>query len=75
LATKLLTIGQVGQHFRDQGYRVQDWQVRRIYERRILPEPGRCGIFRVISISDLPKVEEALRRAGYLQGEEVVRAK
>jgi hypothetical protein len=45
------------------------WQVRRLYERRILPEPPRVGAYRVIFPGDLPRIEAALREAGYLPRE------
>ena len=46
------------------------WQLRRLFERGLLPEPPRVGAYRVIAVEDLPKVEEALRRAGYLPAEQ-----
>lgn len=42
-------------------------QVRRLFERGILPEPPRVGAYRVVDEADLPIVEAALRRAGYLR--------
>ncbi len=42
------------------------WQVRRLYERSLLPEPPRVGSYRVVHGPDLPRVAEALRAAGYL---------
>ena len=57
------TLGDVAKHFN-----VPTWTVRRIFERRLLPEPGRLGAYRVVSAEDLPKIEAALRRAGYLPG-------
>jgi hypothetical protein len=47
-------------------YGVRVWQVRRLYERRLLPEPGRVGAYRVVTSDELPKIEAALRAAGYL---------
>jgi len=47
-------------------HEVMGWQVRRLFESGMLPEPDRIGGYRVIHRADLPKVEEALRRAGYL---------
>ncbi len=41
-------------------------QVRRLFERGILPEPPRVGAYRVVDQDDLPRVEAALRAAGYL---------
>lgn len=44
------------------------WQVRRLFERGLLPQPPRVGAYRVIPAADLPRVEAALRLAGYLAG-------
>lgn len=46
---------------------VPSWKIRRLFERGLLPPPQRAGHLRVIEASDLPKVEEALRQAGYLK--------
>jgi DNA-binding transcriptional MerR regulator len=43
------------------------WQIRRLFERGLLPPAARLGTYRVISESDLPKVEDALKRVGYLR--------
>jgi hypothetical protein len=51
----------VAQHFGCPG-----WQVRRLFERGILPPAPRVGAYRVIPQQDLPAVERALRAAGYL---------
>jgi DNA-binding transcriptional MerR regulator len=56
-----LTIGAVAQR-----YGVPSWQIRRLFERGFLPPAARVGTYRVISLSDLPRVEKALREAGYL---------
>jgi DNA-binding transcriptional MerR regulator len=60
-ATQLITLGDVARRFN-----VPLWKVRRLYERGLLPEPARAGAYRVVSTRDLPKIEAALRRAGYL---------
>jgi DNA-binding transcriptional MerR regulator len=44
----------------------QAWQVRRLYERNLLPPAPRVGAYRVVPVQDLPRVEKALRTAGYL---------
>jgi DNA-binding transcriptional MerR regulator len=56
-----LTVGAVALR-----YGVPEWQIRRLFERGLLPPAPRVGPYRVIAITDLPKVEEALRAAGYL---------
>ncbi len=62
-----LTVGQAAQHFG-----VAEWKIRRLYERRLLPPAARLGTYRVIGPDDLPRVEEALRQAGYLRDREAV---
>lgn len=42
------------------------WKVRRLYERGLLPEPARIGIYRMVSVRDIPTIKEKLRVAGYL---------
>lgn len=42
------------------------WQVRRLYERGLLPPARRIGLYRVVSVDDIPAIEAALRTAGYL---------
>jgi DNA-binding transcriptional MerR regulator len=56
-----LTIGAVAER-----YGCPAWQVRRLFERGLLPPAARVGAYRVIAISDLPRVEKALNDAGYL---------
>jgi len=57
-----LTIGDVARRF---GLAV--WQVRQLYLRNLVPPAERIGLYRVVSESDLPTIEAALRRAGYLK--------
>lgn len=66
--TAPLTIGAVTRHFAQlfPQANLRPWQVRRLFERGLLPEPPRVGAYRVIDSRDLPKVREALVRAGYL---------
>jgi DNA-binding transcriptional MerR regulator len=65
----IYTLGAVAER-----YGLQVWRVRRLYERGLLPPAERVGTNRVLRESDLPKVEQALRSAGYLpaQAKEVV---
>jgi hypothetical protein len=60
-----LTLGDVARRL---GYHV--WQVRRLYERSLLPPAKRIGQYRVVDECDLGIVEKALRAAGYI-GERV----
>jgi hypothetical protein len=59
-----LTLGDIARHY---GRPV--WMVRRLYERGILSEPPRVGGYRVVPPADVPLVEAAMRRAGYLPAE------
>jgi DNA-binding transcriptional MerR regulator len=63
------TIGAVARHFG-----CQPWQIRRAIERGILSEPPRVGAYRVFVAADLPRIEAALRQAGYLAGAEALDA-
>jgi DNA-binding transcriptional MerR regulator len=63
-----LTIGTVARR-----YGCPAWQVRRLFERGLLPPAPRVGAYRVIAAGDLPVVEKALREAGYLPLNEEVR--
>jgi DNA-binding transcriptional MerR regulator len=49
---------------------VDVWQVRRLYERGLLPPAARVGGKRVVSAAELPRVRRALTEAGYLRSEE-----
>jgi DNA-binding transcriptional MerR regulator len=63
----LHTVGTVARR-----YGCRPWQVRRIFARGLLPPALRVGAYRVFAAADLPCIEEALRRAGYIpQGSEV----
>jgi hypothetical protein len=62
-----LTTAKVARHFG-----VRSWQVRRLFELELLPDPPRAGRYRLIAQSDLPAVEAALRKAGYLPGKDGV---
>jgi DNA-binding transcriptional MerR regulator len=56
-----LTIGAVAQRCG-----CPAWQVRRLFERGLLPPAPRVGAYRVIPAAELPRVKAALRAAGYL---------
>jgi hypothetical protein len=56
-----LTTGDVARHFG-----CQVWQVRRLFERHLLPRGPKFGAYYLIPAEDLPRVEAALRAAGYL---------
>jgi hypothetical protein len=42
------------------------WQVRRVFERKLLPEPRRIRRYRIFWDDDLPAIERILRQIGYL---------
>ena len=46
---------------------VETWQVQRVYERGLLPEPRRLGRYRVIAAAELPALAEACKKGGYLK--------
>jgi hypothetical protein len=47
------------------------WQVRRLFEDRLLPEPKRrVGRYRLIPAADLPKVKAALVKRGYIAADD-----
>lgn len=56
-----LTTGDVAKRFN-----CRPWQVRRVIERGLLAPPERAGLYRVFGADDLPRIEAALRAAGYL---------
>jgi len=60
---QVMTLGDVA---RELG--IQLWQVRRLYERGLLPEPPRVAGARVVRREELAKIEAALKEAGYLAG-------
>jgi len=62
-----LTIGAMATRFG-----IPAWKIRRLFERGLLPPAARVGTYRVVAVNDLPRVEKALREAGYLG--EVARA-
>ena len=63
----IMTTTDAARFFTQNGHPVKAWQVRRVYETGLLPEPeARLGTYRLIRSSDLPRLEEALRQAGYL---------
>jgi DNA-binding transcriptional MerR regulator len=55
------TTGALARHFG-----CEPWQIRRLFERGLLPPAQRVGAYRVIPASELPAVERALQTAGYL---------
>jgi DNA-binding transcriptional MerR regulator len=61
---RVKTIGDVALFFG-----VETWQVRRLFQRGILPPAPRVGAYRVVAAVDLPTVEQALKSAGYLRTE------
>jgi hypothetical protein len=57
-----LTLGSVARR-----YGLSVWQVRRIYERGLMPPAARAGMYRIVTEGQLPAIEAALRQAGYLR--------
>jgi DNA-binding transcriptional MerR regulator len=63
----VLTIGDLARKFN-----CPAWQVRRLFERGLLPPATRVGPYRVVAASDLPTVGRALQDAGYLTAADVL---
>lgn len=61
MQSSIFTVGTLAERFG-----VRPWQVRRLVERGLLPEPPRVGAYRIFTTKDLPRIEAALRKAGYL---------
>jgi DNA-binding transcriptional MerR regulator len=57
-----LTLGELARRFG-----CQLWQVRRLYERGLLPPAKRIGQYRVVDERDLGTVQRALLAAGYIE--------
>lgn len=62
--SRVLTLGQVADRLR-----AQLWQVQRVVDRKLVPEPARVGRNRVVLDDDLPAYRMALVVAGFLKGE------
>jgi hypothetical protein len=45
---------------------LRDWQLARIFRRRLVPEPARLGRMRMIAVSDLPALRRVAEKVGYL---------
>lgn len=43
------------------------WQLRRLFERGLAPDPERIGQYRIIRERDLPRLRRALESAGYVE--------
>lgn len=72
MASEYLTLGEAADALtRSTSHPTHDWQIRRLYERGLLPPAERIGRNRVVRRRDLPKVLEALRAAGYVPAEAV----
>jgi hypothetical protein len=60
------SVGGAAAHF---DHRVAPWQIRRVIERGLFPEPARIGPYRIFAPDQLPLLREALVQAGYLPRE------
>ena len=65
----LFTIGQIAERFG-----VPTWQVRRLFQRALLPPAKRLGVYRVFGEDDLKTIESALEKAGYSARSEATKA-
>ncbi len=48
------------------GHVVQEWKIRRLEERGLIPKPKRSGRVRIYDEHDLPEIQRALESAGWL---------
>ena len=65
--TEFMTTTGAARFYTDQGYTLKTWQVRRAYETGLMAEPEmRLGTYRIIKVTDLPKLEKALIELQYL---------
>ena len=66
----VMFVGDVARHFSEKyTVEVAAWQVRRLFNLGLLEPAQRLGPNRVINTRDLPKIEKALKKAGYLPEE------
>ncbi len=64
---EIMTTTGAAKYFTSIGRPVQGWQIRRVYETGVLPEPDlRMGSYRIIKHADLPLLENALIGLGYI---------
>jgi hypothetical protein len=67
---EMFTTTGAAQYFTLRGFPMKSWHIRRAYERELIPEPKlRFGQYRIISSADLPSLEKALVKLGYLPGD------
>jgi hypothetical protein len=65
--SEIMTTTAVAHWFCARGENVKPWQVRRVFENNLVPEPPyRMGAYRVVPLDWLPRIEAALRQSGYL---------
>ncbi len=64
MSGKFLTLGEVARLFN-----CQLWQVRRVYERGLLPDALRVGKQRVVPKKDLPKLRKVMVAERYIRHE------
>jgi len=60
--SEVLTMSQVANQFR-----CQAWQIGKLIKRGKIPEPRRVGKIALFQPGDVPRIEKALREAGYLK--------
>jgi hypothetical protein len=57
-----LTLGQAAKQIG-----CKRWQLQRAFDRELLPDPQRIGLFRVVAAEELPQIKLALQQCGYLR--------
>jgi hypothetical protein len=63
-ADQILTLGEAARRI---GHGCRRWMVQRVFDRGLLPAPKRVGPYRIVRESDLPAIEQALRKCGYIK--------
>lgn len=62
---------RITRDFAPEGVTIAEWQVRRIFELGMLPEPPKFANKRVIAVGLLPAIVAAIRVRNWLPAEEV----
>lgn len=60
----------ITQQYAPFGSSVLEWQVRRVFELGLLPDPPRFAGKRVIDPAAIPRIVEAIRHRGWLPKQE-----
>jgi hypothetical protein len=56
------------------GKSIADWQVRRVFNLGLLPQPTKAGLYRLIPASQVSEIVEIMRSRGWLAAKSEVEA-